>query len=390
MIICKDNNWNQSLKTDFWYLTIVIGMVGLSLGSVLPLSALRLGYLNYNSTVIGIIIAIHALGLIISMPLSEPAVNKWGTRKSIHIFGVLSAIFCFLLQSANTAITLGIGLLFLGIALGIVFNLVETWVNGIIPEGQRGNWLAIHCTLFTLLQLSGPLLLQFLPAGHEFQICGLLLLLLAWPAYKRLSNYFITSEEYKKDEIPWWNYLISAPVIVSSTALFALFDSVILSLLPIYGLASGLSQSKALISVSVVLAGDTMLEWIIGSLADKFGCSIVHWICAVILFLSAPLLPLAINTIFWWPLLFVIGGSAGGIYVMSLMVSGQKFNGRRLLKMTALLGAVWGFGSILGPLTIGILMDLNAKWSLPVTILATTTLLLASLGVELRQSKIIK
>lgn len=378
--------WNQSSKTDFWYLTATIGMVGLSLGSVLPLTALRLGNLNYSSTVIGIVIAIHALGLVISMPLSEPAINRWGPRKSLQIFGVLSAFGCFLLQSANTATTLGIGLLFLGIALGVVFNLVETWVNEIIPEAQRGHWLAIHCTIFTLLQLSGPLLLHILPAGYEFQICSLLLLT-AWPAYKGLSNYLIASEEHGKDEMPWWKYLASAPVIACSTALFALFDAVILSLLPIYGLAAGLSQSKALISVSMVLAGDTLLEWVIGSLADKFGRLVVHWSCALVLFSSAPLLPLAIGTIFWWPLLFVIGGSAGGIYVMSLMASGQRFSGRRLLKMTALLGAVWGVGSITGPLMTGILMDLNARWSLPVTILVITTFLLGSLGWESYQSE---
>jgi MFS family permease len=377
--------WSPSSRSDFWYLTVAIGMVGLTLGSVLPLSALRLGNLNYSSTVIGIVIAIHALGLVISMPLSEPAVNRWGPRKSIHIFGVLSAFGCFSLQSANTATTLGIGLLFLGIALGVVFNLVETWVNEIIPEAQRGHWLAIHCTIFTLLQLTGPLILQILPAGYEFQICSLLLLT-AWPAYKGLSNYLIASEEDEKDKTPWWKYLASAPAIACSTALFALFDAVILSLLPIYSLAAGLNQSAALISVSVVLAGDTALEWVVGSLADKFGRPLVHWGCAVILFLSAPLLPLVIDTIFWWPLLFVIGGSAGGIYVMSLMACGQRFSGRRLLKMTALLGAVWGVGSIIGPLMTGIFMDINAQWSLPVSILVITTFLLGSLGWESCQS----
>lgn len=377
--------WGKTSRNDYWCLTALIAMVGLVLGSVLPLSALRLGSLEYSSTVIGIVIAVYAVGLIISTPLCEPAVNRWGYRKTIQIFGLLSVIGCFLLQTSNTALALGVGLLFFGIALGVVFNLVETWVNELLPEAQRGHWLAIHCTVFTLFQLIGPLLVQILPKDYEFKICSLILLL-AWPACKRLNEYSSMAKTDEEDKTSWWKYLVSAPAIACSTALFALFDAVILSLLPVYGLAAGLSEAKALLSVSVVLAGDTLLEWVIGFLADKFGRPIVHWSCAVVLLLSAPLLPLTLGTVLWWPLFFVIGGSAGGIYVMGMMASGQRFSGRRLLRMTALLGAVWGVGSIVGPVMTGVLMDFNAQWSLPAVILVTTSVLLLSLGWEAYQS----
>jgi MFS family permease len=351
----------------------------------LPLTALRLELAGHQSSLIGSLMALHALGLVLAMPLTALAVVHLGARSALTLASLGAALVCVTMQDAQTVLEVAATLLLLGVLLGLAFNLVETWVNDILPEAERGRWLAIHCTIFTLFQLSGPLLLQVLPAGHEYQLSGLLLIL-TLPACRVLSHKVLDEETDAESAKAWWQILLSAPAVVWGTVLFALFDALVLGILPLYGRLAGLSNADALLSASVVLAGDTSLEWVIGVLADRYGRLPLQVLCGLLLLVGAPLLPLAIGHAAWWPLLFVIGGAAGGIYVLSLMASGQRFSGRGLLQMTSLLGASWGAASCAGPLLTGVLMQVNLTWALPGVMTTATVILLLALAWEERRS----
>jgi len=376
--------WVSRDRLDFWCLTGAIAMVGLALGTLLPLTALQLEKQGLNTARIGIVIAVHALGLVLAVLLCERFTNKFGARQTVQWFGLAAAGTGALMQYLSNPLFFAAALFFLGIFLGVVLNMVETWVNEVVPADQRGRWLAIHCTLFTLFQLFGPMLLQYVPSQYAFTTSAGLMFL-AWPIYKALSTRHVGHDDDSATKsVSWLTYLVSSPVIAISTALFALFDTIVLSLLPVYGLAQGMSTDMALTSASVVLAGDTLLEIAIGMLADRFGRARMHTVCGLVLMGSSLLLPLSVGTLFWWPLLFLMGGAAGGIYVLSMMACGQRFAGKHLLRMTALLGSVWGLASIVGPLITGALMAQGSRWSIPVVIAAMALSLLASLIYERR------
>jgi len=324
------------------------------------------------------------------MPLTMPMVQRLGPRPLLALATATSALVCASLQGAAQTWQLAAGLLGLGVSLGLVFNLVEAWVNDILPDASRGHWLAIHCTVFTLFQLLGPLLLPWLPTQRPgllpFEWCGLLLLA-SLPACRLLSAHHFSAEEESGPSTAWWRLLAQAPAVVWGTALFALFDALVLGLLPVHARAHGLSDAEALRSAAVVLAGDTALEWVIGRLADKHGHQRLQWACGVVLLAGAALLPASAGQWWWWPLLFAIGGAAGGIYVLSLVACGHRFAGQRLLQMTALLGATWGAASCAGPLFTGTLMDLSARWALPGVLMGSTVVLMAALAWEAARGK---
>jgi MFS family permease len=82
-----------------------------------------------------------------------------------------------------------------------------------------------------------------------------------------------------------------------------------------------------------------------------------------------------------------MGGAAGGIYVLSMMACGQRFKGNELLRMTALLGSVWGVASIIGPLVTGSLMEQTVRWSVPVVVFSMAAFLFAALMYEKRRNR---
>jgi len=377
---------------DFCGLSGGIALVGLALGSLLPLSALRLEQGGHGSAVVGLLMAVHALGLMLALAVTAPVLRWVGAREVLITASAAAAGLAMALQAAHGPAWLAAGLFGLGLLLGLVFNLVETWVNALLPEAARGRWLAVHCTVFTLFQLCGPALLPLLPAPSAYLICGGLLLL-ALPMYRLLSARDLADSaeaddpeagrpEAESADWPWWRLVAQSPATVWSTVLFALFDALVLSLLPLYARAQGQGESEALLSASVVLAGDTALEWAVGALADRHGRRRLQWVCALLLLAVAPLLPLAVGSWAWWPLLALMGGAAGGLYVLSLMASGQRYSGRGLLRITAVLGAAWGAASAVGPLLTGVAMAFSPIWALPVVLCSCTAVLLVALRLE--------
>lgn len=364
---------------DFWRLTLVLGAVGLAQGSLLPHAGLSLEQAGLGSGTIGLILASHALGLILALPLTAPALARLGARAPLMGASGSAGLLVLLASQPLTPPALTLALVLSGIALGLVFNLVEAWVNSLLPDASRGRWLAIHCTVYTLCQLAGPLLLDAL--GHAVGL-GLAALGLGLTTGLVPRQGAPLEEDPEGSPEPWHHWLREAPAILWGTGLFALFDALILGILPLYLIQQGQPVSLALGAASLVLAGDCALEWVMGWLADRLGRLPVQLGCGAGLLGCALALPASLGTPFASPLLFLMGGAAGGIYVLAVMSAGQRYNGARLVRITALQGAVWGLAGCLGPALTGLLMDLGPRWALPGMLAGGSLLLLLTLALE--------
>jgi MFS family permease len=358
---------------------LLLGAVGLAQGSLLPHAGLTLERAGLGSSAIGLILASHALGLTLALPLTGPALARLGARTTLMGASGVAALLILLARLPLTPPTLTLALVLGGISLGLVFNLVEAWVNSLLPEASRGRWLAVHCTFYTLCQLAGPLVLDTLggPAALGLAALGLLLSIGLAPR----QGTPLEEDETASPE-PWHHWLREAPAILWGTGLFALFDALILGILPLYLIQQGQLASVALGAASLVLAGDCALEWVMGWLADRLGRLPIQLGCGIGLLGCALLLPTSLGTPWASALLFLLGGCAGGIYVLAVMSAGQRYSGARLVRITALQGAVWGLAGCIGPALTGQLLDLNPRWALPGVLAGGSLLLLITLALE--------
>lgn len=344
---------------EFFALVISIGVVGLGLGATIPLTALTLDQRGAGTHVIGIVTAISALGILASAPFVTGWVARYGPRRMMMVSVWVAALATALMQATDDIYAWSVLRFIFGGVMGVLFTLGEAWVNRIAPDNSRGRVVAIYATSFTLFQLTGPALVAAVQGKIEysFAACGLLFLG-ALPGLALLNGDNSAEEEGEEEHSRWQSVLPKMPMILLGAAFFALFDTLILSFLPVYAMRQGIVMELALLSATVVLVGDTVLQFAMGWLADHFGRWRVHVACGIAVCLLLPLLPLAArHPWLWWTVLVALGAAAGAIYMLALVACGERFSGGALTTASALVNVGWGAASAGGPLLTGALMQ---------------------------------
>ncbi|NPT46055.1 MFS transporter [Paraburkholderia sp. 1N] len=343
---------------DFLALILSVAVVGLGSGATLPLTALALTQAGYGTDVVGLLTAAQAGGGLIVVPVAGWVAARFGGRQVIVGAVLMVALATALMQLTSNLWLWAVLRVLCGAALMLLFTISEAWVNQLADDATRGRVVAIYATNFTLFQMAGPVLVsQIADSTHwRFLICGAIFLL-ALPALASIRKTPHAAEDEHAVHGSWRHVLPQMPALVIGTGFFALFDTIALSLLPLFAMAHGITSEVAVLFASALLLGDTTMQFPIGWLADRLGRERVHIGCGVMVVVLLPLLPWAIASPWLcWPLLYVLGATAGAIYTLSLVACGERFRGVALVSASSLVGASWCAASFGGPLVAGALM----------------------------------
>ncbi len=350
---------------DFAAVTFSVAVLGIGLGSTLPLTALVLNARGFGPAVVGWMVAASAMGGIFGTLAAPAATIRFGRRRVMLGCVVMAAASVVPLQFMTSLWGWTALRLLFGAAMSPLFVVGEAWINVLPSDAVRGRVVAIYTTSFTVCQVMGPLLADVLSNFPHavFLICGGVFLLgapgigLARDSDGRGRDDARRKSEPRsaKDEsASWLEIARKAPVIVAGAAFFAAFDCVVLSFLPLVALDDGFTRSRALEAVAVVMAGDATLQFLGGALADRFGRARVQMICAGLMCLLLPLLPIMLRLPVWWAVyLYVLGGVAGAVYTLSLVASGEIFSGAALLRASGLIALTWNVAGTIGPMAAG-------------------------------------
>ncbi|MHB9797531.1 MFS transporter [Pseudomonas sp. MT3] len=370
-------------------LLFAVSIVGLSLGATLPLVALRLLDNGASALQIGILSAVPAAGMILAAALVDRLCQLMSRRRLY--------LLCFVLCAASTAAIelsshslwlLAAARLALGVGMGIAIILGEAWVNELCGENNRGTIVALYATSFTAFQLLGPTLVALLGA----QTPWVALLVSAGHLVALATVAFAMPEEgiHEHVEEPrsfsLAGFLRVAPALCMGVLFFSFFDSVVLSLFPVYASSHGYAVGIAAFMATVILLGDMICQLPLGWLSDRLDRPSLHLACGVAAMLIGLGLPWLIGqTSLLWPALMLLGAVAGGVYTLALVLIGQRFRGRDLVTANAAAGMLWGVGSLLGPLLSGSLMDFGPQ-GVPVALALAAGLFVATAAASVRRT----
>lgn len=359
--------------------------MSVSLSLSIPLVSLLMEKRGFGSDVIGLMGAIPALAFLIASPFIPAATRQFGSGAMLWAGLLLAAGSILGLAVWDNIYFWFVLRLFIGLAMAVLFLISETWLNKIAREETRGRTVAIYMSCMTLGFAFGPVLIYLIGAeGSRPFIISAMIVMSAGIAFLTVGDRFPNLGEKSRYSI--FSFIRAAPMISAATLLVAFFDGSVLTLLPVYGVKNGQAIEFAVLMTSALLAGNILLQFPIGWLADRTDRGKVILGCGVIGVAGALLLPLVMpSSPFLWPLLIVWGGGVVGTYTIALVLMGQDFKGGDLVMATTAVTAVWGLGSLLGPLFAGVAMEIYEPHGMPLTFAGACLIFVLIAALSLRR-----
>jgi MFS family permease len=356
-----------------------VGVFCLTIGLSYPLLALILEDMGASSGLIGLNAAMGPIGIILSAPFVPRLAQKFGAWFICVISLCSSAVLLLMLAVFRDVMIWFPIRFFLGVAISAIFIISETWINQLAMPRIRGRIIGIYNTVAAAGFALGPLTLAVIGSqGWPPFLVGITGILIALPVFVLARDHLPGFDGRENASV--FSFISLAPMLLLAVAFAALFDQVTLSLLPIYGLRHGLAEATSSLALAVMIIGNVVFQIPIGWLADRISRRFLMNIMAIATMIGTLLLSLLIEgSMLLWPMLFVWGAIAFGIYTIALVELGDQFSGALLLAGNGAFAMMWGIGGILGPPVAGVAMDLIGPEGLPIILgLASGVLVVAT------------
>jgi MFS family permease len=327
-----------------------ISVMGLATGVTLPLVSLRLVEAGASATAIAVMAALPALGTIGMSFCLAPLTRRLGAKTLMVAAIVLSGVCVLILATPYAPLPWLLSRLGTGVSASILFGLGEARILEISSDAARGRWTGLYATTLTTCQFAGPAMLAALGTASGLPLYVAAGLHVLSGAFVVGSRWRDTAPAVPQAALTLRAFLHSSLPLASAVLFFAMFDSAVLALLPVYGLRLGLATRLAILLATVVFLGDACLQIPIGWAADRFGRPRTHLVCALVTGLIAfALYAGAAATPALWLGLFLMGGTAGALYTLAIVRLGDRLRGTRLISANAFVGMLWGLGALCGP-----------------------------------------
>ena len=328
---------------------MAIGVFCLTTGLSYPLLALILENRGTSTGLIGLNAAMTPLGIIVSSPFIPMLARRLGAWFSCVASLCLAAVLLVLLGVFRDVAIWFLLRFLLGVANTVIFITSEAWINQLAEPGIRGRTIGFYNTIAAAGFALGPLALAiigsqgWLPFG-----VGVAGILMAMP-FVVLARDHLPEFNDKEEKASVFSFFSFAPLLLLAVAAAALFDQVVMSLLPIYSLRHGVTEATGSLMLTVLIVGNVLLQIPIGWLADRFSRRYVLSYLSFATVAGCILLPWWIEgSLFIWPMLLVWGAVAFGTYTIAMVDLGDRFTGALLLAGNSAFGVMWGLGGIIG------------------------------------------
>ena len=332
-------------------------IIGIKLGTLIPLLALILEARGYSNTEIGLNVVAQPLAVILFVRITPIIIHKIGLAKSIIIAQIFTIILYFTFPIFDSLTSWFVIRFIIGFAGALAWNAFDTWMLSMADDTNRGKIVTIYNTVFVIGFASGPMVLSL--TGIEGWLPFIVISSLSIIAILPLIMLEIEDPKLPdKKSLPVFAAIIAAPTIFGAAILCGLDDVMFVSFFPIFMIKNQFTQEIALQYVTITLVGGVMCQPLIGVLLDKFNKRLLLNIAVLITFFCPILFAIYLDNFYVMAVsCFIWGGAASGLFAISLTMLGERYSASQVAGATAILVMVFEVGSLIGPLIGGRVMD---------------------------------
>ena len=351
-------------------------IIGIKLGTLIPLLSLILESRGYSNTEIGLNVVAQPLAVILFVRITPIIIHKIGLARSIVIAQIFTILLYFTFPIFESLTAWFIIRFLIGFAGALAWNAFDTWMLSMADDSNRGKIVTIYNTVFVIGFAIGPMVISL--TGIEGWLPFVVIATLSFLAIIPLITIKIDDPKLpEKKSLPVFAAIIAAPTIFGAAILCGLDDVMFVSFFPIFMIKSNFSQDLALQYVTITLVGGVICQPIVGVLLDKVNKRLLMNIAVLVTFICPIIFAIFINNFYIMAIsCFMWGGAASGIFAISLTMLGERYSASQVAGATAILVMVFEVGSLTGPLIGGRVMDLVGPMGFIYTITSFTFIFL--------------
>ena len=351
-------------------------IIGIKLGTLVPLLSLILESRGYSNTEIGLNVVAQPLAVILFVRVTPIIIHKIGLAKSIIIAQIFTIILYFTFPIFDTLTSWFIIRFLIGFAGALAWNAFDTWMLSMADDTNRGKIVTIYNTVFVIGFALGPMVLYV--TGIDGWLPFIVISALSFAAIIPLVTMEIDDPKLpEKKTLPVLATIIAAPTIFGAAILCGLDDVMFVSFFPIFMIKNQFAQEIALQYVTITLIGGVICQPIIGVMLDKFNKRTLMNSAVIITFICPIIFPYYLDNFYVMAVsCFIWGGAASGLFAISLTMLGERYSASQVAGATAILVMVFECGSLAGPVVGGRVMDMFGPMGFIYTITSFTFLFL--------------
>ena len=351
-------------------------IIGIKLGTLIPLLSLILESRGYSNTEIGFNVVAQPLAVILFVRVTPIIIHKIGLAKSIIIAQVFTIILYFTFPVFDTLTSWFVIRFIIGFAGALAWNAFDTWMLSMADDTNRGKIVTIYNTVFVTGFALGPMVLYI--TGIDGWLPFIVISALSFIAIVPLVTLEIDDPELpEKKTLPVLATIIAAPTIFGAAILCGLDDVMFVSFFPIFMIKNQFAQEIALQYVTITLVGGVMCQPLIGVMLDRFNKRILMNSAVIITFICPIIFSFYLDNFYVMAVsCFIWGGAASGLFSISLTMLGERYSASQVAGATAILVMVFECGSLAGPVVGGRIMDMFGPMGFIYTITSFTFLFL--------------
>lgn len=346
---------NPSVK----YLSLVAFFTGIILSYFYTVLVIIQKYAGYSEFTIGVVASFGPLGLIFSGFFTTKLLKKFGFYKIIFIATSIQGFCITIMLEFLNPINLSFWFFILGMMGGLTWMTMDTWVNVVSNNSNRGKSIGIYNSSVTTGLAMGPLIVGLFGISDRgpLIICLLLISLKIGVliSIKKYVNQVSIPDQSTKMK---FSIIFISPFIFLAIFFAGIEDSAFLSLFPAFMINDFFSEKQIGIYIFVGGIFGVLCQPFVGALSDHFNKRLL--VFALLLAHVSWLILLKFsnsNEILIIIALMISGFASTSLYTVTLAYLGERINVSDIAFATSLFIIIYEIGEYIGPIIVGFNMN---------------------------------
>ena len=349
----------KSINSSVKYLSISALFTGIALGYFFTLIVIIAKYNNFPEGTIGIIAGSFSLGLMSAGFFVSYILDKIGLYKTMFIGIFVQTICVIIMFIFFNPTNLILNHFIMGVFGGMIWMTMDTWVNLVSDNKNRGKAIGFYNSAITLGFAIGPLFIGiFGTEGTLPIIIAICLMIIRTPVIMTIKQQVNDVKIPKLEKKLNFSFLKIAPFIFIAIFVSGVIDSGFSALFPAYMINEFFSDKQIGFLFFVGLCIGVFLQPLVGALTDKINKRFLILVFLIFHIVWPLLLNNFITEITIVYIVIIIWGVASiSLYTVTLAYLGERVKITELSIATSVFIIIFEFGEFVGPITIGFIMD---------------------------------